>query len=105
MIPARFLGADNLEVGTAAVQLVVIQENDEFIRRGIHDLTVQVRQVILIVDLHVSDGTPWTMISLCPVAPPVFAEEGMVFRIDNGDLALRKWDLHRGNLLVSDLAR
>jgi hypothetical protein len=101
MVPACLVPGDNLQVGAAAVKPVVIEEYDFVPFRRWQDLTVQVAQAILSIYFFVPNGIPLPAIALGPVAPSEVIDKLEVCVVNDGDLALRKWDwLHEVNLRV-----
>lgn len=95
--PGFFLRHD-LQVLVAAVQPVVVQEDRLKAFGRWQNLSVQVAQAVLTIDLSVTNSVALPAVTFGPVAPLVVVEKLEIGVINKSNLTLGKWNLTHGRV-------
>jgi len=101
VVLTSFLLAYYFQVGSAAIKPIMIEKDDLVSFRRKKDLSVQVAQAVLAIDLAVPDGVALAAVTFWPVAPFELRQERIVSVVNKSNLSLGQWNsLHEVNLLV-----
>src|SRR4051812_13279335 len=90
VVLTSFVLADNAQVGSPAVQLVVVQEDDLVSFWCGQDLAVEVAESVLAIDLAMANSVALPAITFGPVAPLELGKKRKVAVVNESDLILRE---------------